>query len=61
MTILERLGIIIMLYGVAMHTWHDLATLFLANMLMLGGGVLLLAGGYITRWLMRMWPEARWE
>ena len=61
MTLLEKLGLIMLAYGLALHTWHDVAALFVAHALMLGGGVLLLAGGYVTRWLVRTWPEVRWE
>ena len=61
MTILEKLGLIALLYGVALHTWHDVAMLLVAHALMLAGGVLLVTGGHVTRWLMRTWPGVRWE
>ena len=61
MTLLEKLGLITLAYGLALHTWHNVATLLAAHALMLGGGMLLLVGGYITRWLVQMWPGGRWE
>ena len=61
MTALEKLGLVALLYGVALHTWHDVAALLVAHALMLGGGGLLLVGGYVTRRLVRTWPGVRWE
>ena len=61
MTTLEKVGLIALLYGVALHTWHGVAALLVAHALMLGGGVLLLVGGYVTRWLVRTWPNVRWN
>ena len=61
MTILEKLGLIVLLYGLALHTWHDVPALLLAHALMLGGGVLLIVGGHVTRWLVRRWPGVRLE
>ena len=55
MTTLEKLGLIVL------HTWHSLAELLVAHALMLADGVLLLVGGYVTRWLVRTWPCVRWE
>ncbi len=61
MTALEKLGLIALLYGVALHTWHSPVALLVAWALMLAGGALLLVGGYVTRWLVRTWPGVRWE
>lgn len=61
MTALEKLGLIALIYGVALHTWHGLAALLVSDALMLAGGVLLLTGSYVTRWLVRAWPGVRWE
>jgi len=51
----------VILYGVALHTWHDVVPLLAAHALMLGGGAPLIAGGYVTRWLVRRWPGVRPE
>ena len=61
MTALEKLGLIVLLYGVALHGWHSITALLMAHALMLGGGALLIAGDYITRWLIQTWPGVRWE
>ena len=61
MTTLEKLGLIALLYGLALHTWHDVAALLVAHALMLAGGVLLITGSRVTRWLVRRWPGVRWE
>ncbi len=61
MTTLEKLGLIALLYGVALHTWHIPVALLIALALMLAGGALLLVGGHVTRWLVRTWPGVRWE
>ena len=61
MTALEKLGLIALLYGAALHTWRDVAALLVAHALMLAGAALLLVGGYVTRWLARKWPGVRWE
>jgi len=61
MTALEKLGLIALLYGVALHGWHDLAPLLVAHALMLAGGTLFIDGGRLTRWLVRTWPGVRWE
>ena len=61
MTILEKLGLIALLYGVALHTWHDVPNMMIANALMLVGGALFIKGGHVTRWLVRTWTGVRWE
>lgn len=60
MTILEKLGLIALIYGTALHDWQTLPALLIADALMLAGAALLLVGGYVTRWLVRMWPGVRW-
>lgn len=57
---LERLGVILLLYGVALHSWHDVATVLLSLALMFCGAVLFLVGGYIARAILQRWPGAPW-
>lgn len=60
MTQLERLGLVLMLYGVALHSWHDVAVIVVSLALLFGGAVLLIAGGPLERWLRKRWPDVPW-
>lgn len=60
MTTLERLGLVLLLYGVALHTWHHVPTLLVANLLLLAGAVLLVTGGPLERWLKSKFPSFPW-
>lgn len=60
MTTLERLGLVLMLYGVALHSWHDVAAVVVALAVLFGGGALFLVGGPLERWLRKRWPGVPW-
>ena len=60
MTILEKLGLILMLYGVALHTWHHIPTLIIANGALFVGALLLLTGCRLTHWLKTKFPSIPW-
>jgi len=57
---LEKLGLIVLVFGAALHTWHYIPTLLLSVALMTAGGGLFLTGAYVTGWLRRRWPDVRW-
>jgi hypothetical protein len=60
MTLLERLGLAVMLYGAALHSWHDVVVVVGSLALLFGGAVLLVAGGPLERWLRKRWPGVPW-
>jgi hypothetical protein len=60
MTTLERLGLVLMLYGVALHSWHDVVATVVSLAALLGGAALLIAGGPLERWLRKSWPGVPW-
>ena len=61
MTILEKLGLIVLIYGMAQYVAAVPVSSYVPRALMLAGGTLFLDGQRITRWLARTWPGVRWE
>ena len=61
MATLEKLGLIVLLYGLSLHVTAGPVAPGVPRALMLAGGTLFLDGGRLTRWLVRKWPGVRWE
>jgi len=61
MTTLEKLGLIILIYGLSLYATPDLVAPNIPRALMLAGGTLFIEGGRLTRRLVRKWPSAWWE
>ncbi len=61
MTILEKLGLIVLIYGLSLHIAAGPVAPGVPRALMLAGGTLFLNGQRLTRWLVRRWPGVRWE
>ena len=61
MATLEKLGLIVLIYGFSLHVAASPVVPGVPRALMLAGGTLFIDGGRITRWLERKWPGVRWE
>ena len=61
MTTLEKLGLIVLVYGLSLHVAAVPVVPLVPRALMLAGGTLFIDGGRVTRWLVRRWPGVRWE
>ena len=61
MTALEKLGLIVLIYGMAQYVAAVPVSPYVPRALMLGGGTLFIDGARLTRWLVRTWPGVRWE
>lgn len=60
MSTIARIGLAMLFFGTAMHTWHDLDALLLAWGLMIFGSVFLVIGDHIEQWLSKLWPDIHW-
>ena len=60
MCVLVRLGVVLMVYGCLMHSWHSVLTILLSNILLFVGGVLFLSGDKIESLLKKYWPSVEW-
>ena len=61
MSILEKVGLIAMVFGLSLHTWHNVATALLGWALITFGAVLFLLGGMLEEYLIEKFPEIRWR
>ena len=61
MNALEKLGLIVLIYGLSLHVGAASVAPGIPRALMLAGGALFIDGGRVTYWLMRRWPGVRWE
>ena len=61
MTTLEKLGHIVLIYGLSLHVAASPVAPQVPRVLMLAGGALLIDGKRITRWLVHKWPGVSWE
>ena len=61
MTTLEKLSLIVLIYGLSLHVAAGPVAPLVPRALMLAGGTLFIDGGRVTRWLVRRWPGVRWE
>ena len=61
MTTLEKLGLIVLVYGLSLHVAAVPVEPLVPRALMLAGGTLFIDGGHVTRRLVRRWPGVRWE
>ena len=61
MTVLEKLGLVVLIYGLSLHVASGPVAPLVPRALMLAGGTLFLDGQRLTRWLVRKWPGMRWE
>jgi len=61
MTVLEKLGLVVLIYGLSLHVAAAPVAPLVPRALMLAGGTLFLDGERLTRWLVRKWPGVRWE
>ena len=57
---IEKLGLILMAYGIALHTWHILIVMVLASMLLLVGAGIFLVGGIVEEKLRELFPDFPW-
>lgn len=60
MATLERLGLVMMIYGIAMRMHDTLFALLFATLLLFTGGLLLLTGRTIEKVLKHHLPKVPW-
>ena len=61
MTTLEKLGLVVLIYGLSLHVAAGPVTPQVPRVLMLAGGTLFIDGKRLTRWLVRKWPNVWWD
>ena len=57
---ISKLGLAVMIYGCALHTWHDIPTILISCLALFVGGVLLVTGDHIESALRKRWPNVKW-
>ena len=60
MTTLEKLGLIILIYGMSLYISVTPVSPSIPRALMLTGGTLFIDGSRFTRRLIKQWPNVRW-
>ena len=60
MATLEKLGLIVLIYGFSLHVAAGPVAPGVPRALMPAGGTLFLDGGRLTRWLQDKWTEVKW-